>query len=85
MPTAAMTSKGQLTVPAEVRAELRLKTGDRVSFEKGEDGLYRIRSAKGDIMRLAGILAYDGPPVSVDDMNVAVVDAAVTRFRRSAR
>lgn len=83
MPTAAMTSKGQLTVPAEVRADLHLHSGDRVSFEKAEDGSYRIRAVKGDIMRLAGVLAYDGPPLSIDDMDSAIADAVVQRIRRS--
>lgn len=81
MSTAAMTTKGQLTVPADVRADLRLRAGDRISFEKAEDGLYRIRPVKGDIMRLAGVLKYDGPPVTVEAMNEAIVDAAVERFR----
>lgn len=85
MPSAAMTSKGQLTVPAEVRAELRLASGDRISFEKAEDGFYRIRPVKGDIMRLAGVLAYDGVPVSVEDINAAIGVAAVARFRRATR
>jgi len=38
MATATLTSKGQLTLPAEVRAKLRLKAGDRVSFVETEDG-----------------------------------------------
>lgn len=83
MPTAAMTSKGQLTVPAEVRADLHLHSGDRVSFEKAGDGSYRIRAVKGDIMRLAGVLAHDDPPVSIDDMDSAVAEVIVQRFRRS--
>lgn len=83
MSTAAMTTKGQITVPADVRADLRLRAGDRVSFEKADDGTYRIRPVKGDIMRLAGVLKYDGPPVSVEEMNEAVGQAAVERFRRA--
>ena len=40
MATAAVTSKGQITIPAEVREDLGLKAGDRVSFIKGEKGEY---------------------------------------------
>ena len=32
-----LTSKYQATIPAEVRAALQLKAGDRVSFEDFED------------------------------------------------
>jgi len=32
MATATLTSKGQITVPKEVRDQLHLSTGDRVAF-----------------------------------------------------
>ena len=35
MATASLTSKGQITVPIEVREDLGLKAGDRISFIKG--------------------------------------------------
>ena len=39
MATATMTSKGQLTVPKEIREQLGLKAGDKVEFAvDGEDG-----------------------------------------------
>lgn len=85
MSTAALSSKGQLTIPADVRADLRLNAGDRVSFERAEDGSYRIRAVKGDIMRLAGMLKHDGPTVSIEDMNEALLDHAAERFRRKTR
>ena len=83
MPTASLSSKGQLTIPAEVRADLRLETGDRVSFEKAGDGSYRIRAVKGDIMRLAGIVKYGGTPVSIEDMDEAIGRAIAERFERA--
>lgn len=83
MSTADMTTKGQITAPADVRADLRLQAGDRVSFEKAEDGSYRISPVRGDIMRLAGSVKYDGPPVSIEDMNRAIGEAVAERFRRA--
>ena len=83
MSTASLSSKGQLTIPSDVRADLRLNTGDRVSFEKAGDGSYRIRAVKGDIGQLAGILKYDGPPVSIDAMNEAIFDEAAAQYRRA--
>lgn len=83
MPTATLSSKGQLTMPAEVRADLRLETGDRVAFERVGDGSYRIRALKGDVRALRGILRSAGPPLSIEDMNKAVMDAAAEKFERS--
>ena len=84
MPTSAMTSKGQLTVPAEVRAELRLRAGDRVRFEPLGDGAYRLSPVRGDVRALRGAIRYDGPPVSVEDMNRAIADALAERSQRTA-
>ena len=83
MPIATMTSKGQITVPSEVRADLRLHAGDRVRFEKGEDGVYRVGPVKGDIRALSGFLQYDGPPVSIEDMDRAIGEAVAARDERS--
>lgn len=83
MPTATMTSKGQITVPSEVRADLRLQTGDRVRFEKGANGVYRVLPVKGDVRALSGFLRYDGPSVSVEDMDRAIGEAVTARDERS--
>ncbi|MFU8889980.1 MAG: AbrB/MazE/SpoVT family DNA-binding domain-containing protein, partial [Trueperaceae bacterium] len=40
--TATMTSKGQVTVPVEVRRRLGLRQGDRVAFDV-EDGVATLR------------------------------------------
>ena len=68
-----MTSKGQITVPAEVRQQLNLKPGDRVVFRK-KDGEYVIESATAWVDRTAGMLAHlaEGrPPVTIEDMEEA--------------
>ena len=40
---AKISSKGQVTVPAEVRKTLQLKTGDTLAWEVQEDGKISIR------------------------------------------
>lgn len=42
MPTAKVTSKGQITIPNEVRKALGVRPGDRLLFESG-DGEVRVR------------------------------------------
>jgi antitoxin PrlF len=60
---ATITSKNQMTVPAEVRADLGLRPGDKLKIEKGADGTYRIAKAPG-LSSLSGILKVD---ISVSD------------------
>ena len=48
-----MTSKGQVTVPAELRRELGLEPGDRVEFV-WENGSVSIRKAESIVRKLAG-------------------------------
>ena len=40
---AKLSSKGQVTVPAEVRKTLNLKTGDTLAWEIQEDGKISVR------------------------------------------
>jgi antitoxin PrlF len=85
MTIATMTSKGQITIPAATRTKLRLATGSRVDFVENEAGEIVLRPIVGDVRRLRGIVKYEGPPVSIEDMNKAIGDAAVRNFRRSER
>ena len=49
MSEAKMTSKGQITVPKDVRLKLNLKPGDRVRFVFEADGRVRLSPAKRSI------------------------------------
>lgn len=44
--TARVREKGQLTLPAEVRAALRVTAGDEVEFTRHEDGTVTVRGLK---------------------------------------
>lgn len=83
MTIATMTSKGQITIPAATRSKLRLAPGSKIDFVENEAGEVVLRPLAGDIRRLRGIVKYDGPPVSVEEMNEAISDAAAENFRRS--
>jgi len=80
--TATLTSKGQITMPQEVRQSLRLQTGDRVSFVADEAGGYKVVALRKDVKALRGRFAGRAKrPVSVADMAAAVEAEAVSRAR----
>jgi len=72
MTTATMTSKGQVTIPAEVRQRMGLGTGDRIEFVELETGNFAIKPAIDDVRSLKGVLRKPRKSVSVDDMNAAI-------------
>ena len=77
MPTATMTSKGQITVPKEVRDDLHLEAGSKVLFVKLPNGQYNVVARTGSIKDLAGILDSPGmPSATIEQMNDDIADAA---------
>jgi antitoxin PrlF len=80
MTTAALTSKGQVTIPAEVRRRLGLGTGDRIEFVELDDGGFAIRPAVDDVRSLKGLLRKPAKPVSVEDMDAAIRSRAAVRL-----
>lgn len=76
MLTATMTSKGQITIPVQVRKALGLKAGTRIGFYETDDGEYALRPKTGSIMDMRGCLAHAGPPLTIEEMNQAILDRA---------
>ena len=76
-----ITTKGQTTLPKPVRDALGLKAGDRVRYAilDGKVMLTPVRPAR----RLFGMLKYDGPPVTLEEIDAAIKDRAVQRFVES--
>ena len=68
---AILTSKGQITIPKDVRDALGLATGDRVEFVPDENGVYRMIAATRDVRHLKGLIEKPPKAVSVEDMNGA--------------
>ncbi len=78
MSIATITSKGQTTIPKDVRDILHLEPGDKIDFVKERDGRIWIRPAKMNIRDLKGLLKRDSQKtVSIEEMNAAIADAAV--------
>ena len=82
---AKISSKGQLVLPKAVREAHGLGPGSEVEVESVGDTIVlkpRVRKPhKGRVYTLdevAGMLKYDGPPVSIRDMDLAIEE----EFRR---
>ncbi len=71
MTTAMVTSKGQITIPAPVRADLHVGPGDRLEFVKVGDGRYEVVAATLDVSSIKGIVGAQ-KTVTVEDMNKAI-------------
>lgn len=76
MPIATVTSRGQVTLPKEVREALRLDVGDRVSFLVRDDGVVEIRPETVDLRELVGSLGVKGKRLTAEEMNEIVQSAA---------
>jgi len=72
MPSATITSKGQITIPKAVRDELGLRAGDRVAFRVAGDGRVVIEPETIDLLDLAGILKPRRKGVTLADMDEAI-------------
>ena len=72
MTTATMTSKGQITVPAEVRASLGVAAGDRLEFVQIEPGRFELVAATHSVTALKGLIRKPKKPVTVEAMNAAI-------------
>lgn len=72
MAAAKLTSKGQITIPAQVRASLGLDTGDRIEFVDIGDGKFAIMAATHSVKDLKGLIRKPLKPVGIEDMNLAI-------------
>ncbi len=71
-----ITSKGQTTLPKKVRDALGLQPGDKLRYAVLKNGGVWFGKVQ-PIDRLFGILQYDGPPVTLEDMERGIIEGAV--------
>ncbi len=87
MATATLTSKGQTTIPREIRDHLKLRVGDRIDFLIEADGKVVLKPINTDIRAFDGLLAgrYQGKPVSVEEMNSSVSRHLASKYARTGK
>jgi antitoxin PrlF len=65
-----LTSKGQTTIPKDIRDSLGIKSGDRMTFTLMPDGTVLLRVKNKSIMSLAGSLRKKGRrPLPVEQLS----------------
>jgi antitoxin PrlF len=70
MPIAKVTSKGQVTLPKEVRDLLKIVPGNRIDFVVDESGRVTLNPLNKDFRSLRGILKSKRKrPLSIEEMN----------------
>lgn len=74
--SSTLTSKGQTTIPKEVREYLHLKPGDRMEFVIEPDGRVVLLPATLDVIELKGILPTPARSVSLEEMDEAIAQGA---------
>jgi antitoxin PrlF len=72
MTTATVSSKGQITIPANVREALQVGTGDRVEFVEVDPGRFEVVAATHSVQELKGMFGKPRKSVSIVDMNKAI-------------
>ncbi len=65
-----ITAKGQTTLPAVVRESLLIEPGDKVRYVIQDNGVLILPVRP--VGHLRGILKYDGPPATLEDMERAI-------------
>ena len=72
MTTATLTSKGQITIPVEVREALGVDAGDRVEFVEVAPGRYEFIAATRSVRALKGMFGTPRKSVSLEEMNAVI-------------
>jgi AbrB family looped-hinge helix DNA binding protein len=76
MSTATLTTKGQITIPIDVRRALDVEAGDRVEFVQVEPGRFELIAATRSVRELKGRFGKPGRAVLIDEMNAAIAAQA---------
>lgn len=72
MTTSKITSKGQTTIPLDIRSYLGVHAGDKLEFFIDDDGRVIVAPLTADVTELKGLLSKPKKKISIEDMNRAI-------------
>lgn len=67
-----MTSKRQITLPKEIREQLKLKPGDQMEFLVEPNGGITVLPVTSDVTILKGLIPQPKQPVTLEAMRTAI-------------
>ncbi|QSJ18582.1 AbrB/MazE/SpoVT family DNA-binding domain-containing protein [Nostoc sp. UHCC 0702] len=77
MACATITTKGQVTIPKEIRDYLKLDTGSKVDFIIDENGTVKLIPLNLPIQKLSGILHRPGmKSATLEEMEAAIKEGS---------
>jgi AbrB family looped-hinge helix DNA binding protein len=77
-----ISSKGQVTIPEEIRRQYHLQSGEQVEWEVTDHGTVELRKAGGSLDDLTRILARPEKAMTIEQMDRAV-EAHLRRKHRA--
>jgi AbrB family looped-hinge helix DNA binding protein len=83
MPSATVTSKGQITIPAEVRKALDVQPGDKIDIFEIEKGRFALTARTRTIRDLKGCVPKLDYVPTIEQINGAIAAAAAESYLRS--
>jgi AbrB family looped-hinge helix DNA binding protein len=83
MSIATVTSKGQVTIPHEVRERFGIVAGTRLEFVEVRGGVLQVVPRSGSIMDLQGIVPWEGPAFTVEQMDEGIAQHVAEQDRLS--
>lgn len=88
MATTKVSTKGQVILPKAMRDSRRWGPGTELEIEeRGEDVVLRLKRPpkRHKLEAIIGVLKYDGPPITDEQIREAAAAGAVARYMRSLR
>jgi AbrB family looped-hinge helix DNA binding protein len=85
MALSTLTSKGQVTIPAEIRQQLHLVTGDKLDFSIQDQEKIVVLPRKRTLSDLYGIVSSPSGPLSIEEIDEAIGQALAADDARIKR
>ena len=80
-----LSTKGQVILPKAIRDKHRWKPGTELDIEDRPEGVLLKagnRKKTGSILDLAGMLKYDGPSRTIEEMDAGIIEEVKRRHAR---
>ena len=74
-----LSSKGQITLPKDLRDRLKLRSGDKVEFLLQENGRVELVPVTSSVTRLKGSVPKPRRKVTIGEMDAAIRKRAATQ------